>query len=87
MSVRMILKKTAPSRPLSCRRGSVENRSQKLPDDPDEPDEMTLGLVMTKLPTGLLDTETDADELGFISSPAVPPVSAAMDTENLNRID
>ena len=76
----MILKKTAPSRPLSCSSGHVENLSQKVPDEPEEVDVMTLGLDMTKLPTGLDEMETD--ELGFISSPAVPPVNAAIDTEN-----
>ena len=74
----MILKKTAPSKPLSCSSGHVENLSQKVPDEDEEEDEMTLGLEMTKLPTGLVDTETD--ELGFISNPAVPPVNAAIDT-------
>ena len=72
-----ILKKTAPSSPLSWSNGHVENLSQKVPVEDEV--EMTLGLDITKLPTGLDEMETD--ELGFISSPAVPPVNAAIDTE------
>merc|ERR1719195_1926594 len=73
----MIMKYTAPSRPFSWRRGKVENLSQMVCEVVTV--EITLGLVMTRLPAEFVET---TGTTGLISSPVVPPVKPKADTKD-----